>query len=72
LALKVHDAAVLGLRAEFQTLDPSGVCKGFFVGDPKDLKGTFKVAINLRGPALVNVVISRASARKPRQFRCHS
>jgi hypothetical protein len=31
----------------------------------KNLKGTLDEAINHRGPALVNVVISQDSARKP-------
>jgi 2-hydroxyacyl-CoA lyase 1 len=46
--------------------------KGFFVEDPKDLKGALAEAMNFRGPALVNVVISQGSARKPQQFRWHS
>jgi 2-hydroxyacyl-CoA lyase 1 len=46
--------------------------KGFFVEDPKDLKGTLEETMNHRGPALVNVVISQGSARKPEQFRWHS
>jgi len=28
--------------------------------------------MNFHGPALVNVVISQGSARKPQQFRWHS
>jgi hypothetical protein len=28
--------------------------------------------MNFRGPALVNVVISQGSGRKPQQFRWHS
>jgi hypothetical protein len=28
--------------------------------------------MDFRGPALVNVVISQGSARKPQQFRWHS
>ena len=43
--------------------------KGFFVEDPKDIRGAFDEAMNSRGPALVNVVISQGSARKPQQFR---
>ncbi len=39
--------------------------KGFFVEDPKDLKGALAEAMNHRGPALVNVVISQGAARKP-------
>ena len=46
--------------------------KGFFVEDPKDLKGALAEAMNHRGPALVNVVLSQGSARKPQQFRWHS
>jgi thiamine pyrophosphate-dependent acetolactate synthase large subunit-like protein len=46
--------------------------KGFFVEDPKDLRGTLDEAMDFRGPALVNVVISQGSARKPQQFRWHS
>ena len=46
--------------------------KGFFVEDPKDLKGALAEAMNFRGPALVNVVLSQGSARKPQAFRWHS
>ncbi len=46
--------------------------KGFFVEDPKDIKGALAEAMNFRGPALVNVVISQGSARKPQAFRWHS
>lgn len=46
--------------------------KGFFVEDPKDIRGALDEAMNFRGPALVNVVISQGSARKPQQFRWHS
>jgi len=50
--------------------------RGFFVENPKDLRGALDEAMNFRGPALVNalvnVVISQGSARKPQQFRWHS
>src|SRR5271155_2054413 len=46
--------------------------KGFFVEDPKDLKGALDEAMNHRGPALVNVVLSQGAARKPQAFRWHS
>jgi 2-hydroxyacyl-CoA lyase 1 len=46
--------------------------KGFFVEDPKDLKGALAEAMNHRGPALVNVMISQGAARKPQAFRWHS
>jgi hypothetical protein len=31
-----------------------------------------QAAMDFRGPALVNVMISQESARKPQQFRWHS
>ena len=46
--------------------------KGFFVEDPKNLKGAVDEPMNFRGPTLVNVVISQGSARDPQQFCCHS
>src|ERR1700745_2389534 len=46
--------------------------KGFFFEDPKDLRGALDEAMSFCGPALVNVVISQGSARKPQQFRWHS
>jgi len=46
--------------------------RGFFVEDPKELRGALEEAMNFRGPALVNVMISQGSARKPQQFRWHS
>jgi len=46
--------------------------QGFFVEDPKHIRGALDEAMNHRGPALVNIVLSQGSARKPRQFRWHS
>ena len=46
--------------------------KGWFVENPKDLKLALEQAMAFRGPALVNVMISQESARKPQQFRWHS
>jgi thiamine pyrophosphate-dependent acetolactate synthase large subunit-like protein len=46
--------------------------KGFFVENPKDLKSALEQATAFKGPALVNVVISQESARKPQQFKWHS
>jgi 2-hydroxyacyl-CoA lyase 1 len=40
--------------------------------DPKNIKGALEEAMNHRGAAQVNVVISQGSARKPQQFRWHS
>jgi 2-hydroxyacyl-CoA lyase 1 len=46
--------------------------KGFFVEDPKNIRGALDEAMNHRGPALVNVVLSQGAARKPQAFRWHS
>src|SRR6184192_4246830 len=46
--------------------------KGFFVENPKDLTAALEQAMAFRGPALVNVMISQGSVRKPQQFRWHS
>jgi 2-hydroxyacyl-CoA lyase 1 len=46
--------------------------KGFYVEDPKDLRGALDEAMNFPGPALVNVKLSLGSSRKPQQFRWHS
>src|SRR3989454_9450604 len=46
--------------------------KGFFVENPKDLKAALEAAMAYHGPALVNVMISQGSGRKPRQFRWHA
>jgi len=46
--------------------------KGFWVEDPKDLRGALDEAMNFPGPALVNVKLSQGSQRKAQQFRWHS
>jgi 2-hydroxyacyl-CoA lyase 1 len=46
--------------------------KGFFVQDPKDIRGALDEAMKFDGPALVNVVISQGSARKAQEFTWHS
>jgi 2-hydroxyacyl-CoA lyase 1 len=46
--------------------------KGFYVEDPKYLRGALDEAMNFRGPALVNVKLSLGSQRKAQEFRWHS
>jgi 2-hydroxyacyl-CoA lyase 1 len=46
--------------------------KGYFVEDPKKIRGALDAAMEHRGPALVNVVISQGSTRKAQQFAWHS
>jgi 2-hydroxyacyl-CoA lyase len=46
--------------------------KGLLVEDPKNLRAALDEAMNFRGPALVNVVISQGSGRKAQEFAWHS
>jgi 2-hydroxyacyl-CoA lyase 1 len=46
--------------------------KGFFVEDPKNIRGALDQAMAHDGPALVNVVLSQGSTRKAQQFAWHS
>ena len=38
--------------------------KGFFVKDPKSLKGAVAEAMNQRGPALIHIVILEGAVRQ--------
>jgi thiamine pyrophosphate-dependent acetolactate synthase large subunit-like protein len=42
--------------------------EGFYVENPKDICGVLDKAMNFRGPALVNALISQGSTRKPQHF----
>jgi len=64
------NSLIYGARYDRMTEALGG--KGSFVENPKDLRGILDEAMNFRGLALVNVVISQGSARKPQQFRWHS
>lgn len=46
--------------------------KGFYVDDPKDLRGALDAALAYAGPALVNVKLHHAAGRKPQQFGWHT
>jgi 2-hydroxyacyl-CoA lyase len=46
--------------------------KGYFVEDPKKIRGALDGAMAHDGPALVNIVLSQSSARKAQQFAWHS
>lgn len=46
--------------------------KGFYVDDPKDLRGALDAAMAYPGPALVNVKLHHAAGRKPQQFHWHT
>lgn len=42
--------------------------KGYFVEDPKDLRGALDDAMAFDGPALINVPLNPRAGRKPQQF----
>ena len=46
--------------------------KGFYVEDPKKLRGALKEAMAFPGPALVNVRLSPSANRKPQEFHWHT
>ena len=43
--------------------------KGFYIEDPKDLRGALDEAMAFDGPALVNVRLDPTAGRKPQQFQ---
>ena len=64
------NALIYGARYDKMMEDFGG--KGFFVEDPKDIPAALQQAMEFPGPALVNIVISQSSSRKPQQFAWHS
>jgi 2-hydroxyacyl-CoA lyase len=46
--------------------------QGLLCRGPKHIRGALDEAMNHHGPALVNIVLSQGSARKPQQFHWHS
>ena len=64
------NALIYGARYDKMMEDFGG--KGFFVEDPKDIPAALDAAMAFPGPALVNIVISQSSSRKPQQFAWHS
>ncbi len=64
------NALIYGARYDKVMEDFGG--KGFFVEDPKDIPAALEQAMAFPGPALVNIVISQSSSRKPQQFAWHS
>ena len=64
------NALIYGARYDKIMEDFGG--KGFFVEDPKDIPAALDQAMAFPGPALVNIVISQSSSRKPQQFTWHN
>ena len=64
------NALIYGARYDKMMEDFGGM--GAFVTDPKDIPAALEKAMAFDGPALVNIVLSQNSSRKPQQFAWHS
>ncbi len=64
------NALIYGSRYDQMMEDVGGM--GAFVTDPKDIPAALEKAMAFDGPALVNIVLSQSSSRKPQQFAWHS
>ena len=64
------NALIYGARYDKMMEDFGGM--GAFVTDPKDIPAALEKAMAFDGPALVNIVLSQSSSRKPQQFAWHS
>ena len=59
---------VLTVGARYDKMMEAFGGKGFYIEDPKDLRGALDEAMASPGPALVNVKLHHAAGRKPQQF----
>ena len=64
------NALIYGARYDKMMEDFGGM--GAFVTDPKDIPAALEKAMAFDGPALVNIVLSQSSSRKPQQFAWHA
>ncbi len=60
--------SVLTIGARYDRMMDAFGGKGFYVEDPRDLRGALDEAMTYPGPALVNVKLHHAAGRKPQQF----
>jgi 2-hydroxyacyl-CoA lyase 1 len=63
---------VLTIGARYDKMMEAFGGKGFYIEDPKDLRGALDAAMAFNGPALVNVKLHHAAGRKPQQFGWHT
>ncbi len=59
---------VLTIGASYEKMMEAFGGKGFYVEDPKDLRGALDEAMAFDGPALVNVRLHPDAGRKPQEF----
>jgi 2-hydroxyacyl-CoA lyase 1 len=63
---------VLTIGARYDKMMEAFGGRGWYVEDPKDLRGALDAAMAYPGPALVNVKLHHAAGRKPQQFGWHT
>jgi len=63
---------VLTVGARYDRMMEAFGGKGWFIEDPKDLRGALDAAMAFPGPALVNVRLHPEAGRKPQQFGWHT
>jgi 2-hydroxyacyl-CoA lyase 1 len=63
---------VLTIGARYDRMMEAFGGKGWYIEDPRDLRGALDAAMEFRGPALVNVRLHPEAGRKPQQFGWHT
>ena len=63
---------VLTIGARYDKMMEAFGGKGWYIEDPKDLRGALDAAMVFPGPALVNVKLHPEAGRKPQQFGWHT
>ncbi|WP_428531756.1 oxalyl-CoA decarboxylase [Rhodopila sp.] len=63
---------VLTIGARYDKMMEAFGGKGWYIEDPKDLRGALDAAMAFDGPALVNVRLHPEAGRKPQQFNWHT
>ena len=64
--------SVLTIGARYDMMMEAFGGKGWYIEDPKDLRGALDAAMAFPGPALVNVRLHPEAGRKPQQFGWHT
>jgi len=63
---------VLTIGARYDKMMEAFGGRGWYIEDPKELRGALDAAMAFDGPALVNVRLHHAAGRKPQQFGWHT
>jgi len=63
---------VLTIGARYDKMMEAFGGRGWYIEDPKDLRGALDAAMAFDGPALVNVRLHHAAGRKPQQYGWHT